>query len=52
MVIVFGGRDRDRRRRWRCRRVLDLEGEAGVARAVGVGGRREDQAPGGDVGQA
>ena len=30
--------------------VLHLEGEAGVARAVGVGRRREDQLAGGDVG--
>ena len=31
--------------------VLDLEGEAGVGGAVGVGRRREDQLAGGDVGR-
>ena len=32
--------------------VLHLEGEAGVGRAVGVGGRGEHQVAGGDVGRA
>ena len=32
--------------------VLHLEGEGGIARAVGIGRRREHQQAGGDVGDA